>query len=165
MASLNNTHAPIERVVVDHSTAGSEEHEVGDDRTNECASDLRGDYAASSFVESPPRTSPRGDDGVEMCAGYRTERQDQRDESSRGGGGVLDTATRHRPVKSAGRRCRSRPPRRRGRRCRRLQPWLYGQRLVSAQQHGRRRLPPVGACSARRPNVRAMSATVSVRSR
>ena len=144
------------------------EHEVRDDRSGARARDLGGDVGAQLTGGEPTEDPVRErDDRVEVGAGHRAEREDQRDEPGGGRGRVLEQLQ---PEVVGGQAGGEDPgPDDDGDEqpgAERLGGDLPAQRWWSSvQQHGRRRSPPAGAASARSRIVRPISARGSRRSR
>ena len=80
------------RVFVDHSTAGEVEHEVGEDRTRAMPPAIwRGDVGGEVAAVEPAEDGVgEAHDRVEVGAGHRPEREDERDETGGGRGRVLE---------------------------------------------------------------------------
>ena len=83
---------PDERVCVESVDRRQVEHQVGDDRADARADDLRDDVDAQRRAVVDPTEEPVGerDDRVEVRARDRAEREDQRDEPGAGRDRVLE---------------------------------------------------------------------------
>ena len=82
---------PLARVVGRQVDGVEVEHQVGDDRAGAGAGDLRRDVGEQlAGGQAAEDAVGEGDDRVEVGAGHRPEREDQRDEAAGGRGGVLE---------------------------------------------------------------------------